>query len=160
MKKLTIGALSAATMAMCGIGVAHAQQAQMRQRTLPPPNPGMNLEQGQLPQGHERTTCKAVQVFVTLRGVAFACADYQENIRYTVVIDSSQYAGLDQAAMPFLIEAAKESRGYILDPQKTNQATALHVRHRQASQKSYGVCQLVSPSITRANCREMIHLYK
>ena len=67
MRKLMAGALAAAIIAMGSISSANAQQTQLRQRTMPAPNPCMNLQQGPLPAGHEQMTCKLVQVYVTLR---------------------------------------------------------------------------------------------
>ena len=158
MRKLTAGALAAATFAMGSIGIANAQQTQLRQRTLPAPNPGMNLQQGPLPAGHEQMTCKGVQVYVTLRGVAFACADFQAGTVLTMVLDNRQFAEIGTAAMPMLMDAASESRPYILDPQKPG--TQLHVRYRAASAHSQGVCDLVGSGIKSDRCREVIHVYK
>ena len=158
MKKIAIGALAAATIAMGGMSVANAQQAQLRQRSTPAPNPGMNLQQGPLPAGHEQMTCKGVQVYVTLRGVAFACADFQSGTVLTMVLDNRQFADIETAAMPMLMDAAKESRAYILNPQK--QGTQLYVRYRAASAHSQGICDLVGSGIKADRCREVIHVYK
>ena len=158
MRKLTACALGAATLALAAVSSASAQQAQLRQRSTPAPNPALDLQQGPIPAGQEQMTCKGVQVYVTLRGVAFACADFQAGTVLTMVLDNRQFSQIENAAMPMLMEAAAESRPYILNPQV--KGTQLYVRYRAASAHTQAICNLVGSGIKKDKCREIIHVYK
>jgi hypothetical protein len=152
------GALLALVLTTLFATPASAQTMQLQRQSVPPPErPGTELVTPEAAREHDETVCKGVQVFWTLRGLAFSCADFQAGTQYMMVLDERQFAGGSAAAMVVLDRVAQNSRAYISDPQRPG--IRLKVRFREPDADSRSVCQLISGTSTDT-CREVIHFYE
>lgn len=134
-----------------------AQSTTMRQ-TSPAPRPDQSLVAPEV-RDQDMVTCKGIQLYYTVRGIAFTCSDFQKNINLVIVVDDSQFAGGGAAMVPVLDRLAMASRNYIIDPQKAG--IDLKVRHRPASAKSVDVWTIMQRrSPNNRDCREAVYFYE
>jgi hypothetical protein len=134
---------------------ALAQSLRVERQTSPPESgaPVRSLATGTV-RDQENTVCKGVQVYYTLRGLAFSCADLQAGTTLLMVVDDSQFAGGAATAVVILERAAVESRNYIADPQRPG--INMKVRYREPGAKAQSVCQLIQGTGS-STCREVVN---
>lgn len=132
------------------------QRATMQQRAAPPPPPaGQGLASPEIKEQDE-ARCPGFRVFVTLRGVAFACSDFKAQEHFVMVVTEDQYPGAGQAAVALLSTEIEKSYEYIMDPQKMG--SRLRVRHRDAGTAARAVCAMTRQVRPNTPCREVINL--
>lgn len=136
---------------------AAGQNIRLQSQSSPQPvPPATELAVPEPPRQQDNTICEGVQLYWTLRGLAFGCADFQAGTNYMMVINAAHFPGGVTVAAMVLDRLAIESRDYIMDPQKPG--ISLKVRFREPDAQSTQVCQLIQGPSTRS-CREVVHFY-
>ncbi|MEO1047491.1 MAG: hypothetical protein AAFW59_04105 [Pseudomonadota bacterium] len=140
------------------VSAQSAAQTQVQSRQpVRPPNPGQSLGQAQA-KSIENVTCKGVQLYYTVRGTAFTCVDFQNDISIVFALVDTPTQKASSTASLLLDRATADSRAYILDPQK--KGIRLGVRYREPGTPARNICALTGHPRAQVACGEVIAFYR